>query len=120
MHSEIRFFPSKQFYEEKIRDDQSISERTLPSYLDHFKDHLNRIVFFDLLNSQESKSDTSKTNLDEAIFTAQLIELINGGSSSFELKSKLGVISPYKSQIRVVREQTGFKCSQCKTRRCGD
>lgn len=60
MHSTIRKFPSKHFYEDKLTDDPSVQKR---ESMDEFNDfdilstHFSRIVFFDLINSQESSDD---------------------------------------------------------------
>jgi superfamily I DNA and/or RNA helicase len=54
MHSTIRKFPSKHFYDDLLTDDPSVEGR---EKMDEFNDfeilstHFSRIVFFDLINS---------------------------------------------------------------------
>jgi superfamily I DNA and/or RNA helicase len=57
MHSTIRKFPSKHFYDDLLTDSPTVLTR---EKMDEFNDfdilsgHFSRIVFFDLINSQES------------------------------------------------------------------
>ena len=68
---------------------------------------LQKMVFFDLLNSLESTDETSKTNRDEALFTLNLIQFI---SQSFadndlsQLKGRIGIITPYKAQVMLLKD----------------
>ena len=78
------------------------------------------MVFFDLVSSQETLAETSKSNYDEALFTLHLIQLLReliyhhsgkraggarSGENGFEeLKGKIGIITPYKSQVKVLKD----------------
>jgi superfamily I DNA and/or RNA helicase len=74
MHPMIRAFPSRTFYENRITDDSSISQRVLDPMLQAMSNVFQPLVFFDLVNSQESQEETSKTNREEASFTLNLIQ----------------------------------------------
>ena len=69
----------------------------------------SRSVFYDLANSQETLAETSKSNIDEARFTLSLIQLLRDltsqGDKGFNsLKTKIGIITPYKSQVKVLKD----------------
>lgn len=74
----IREFPSKQFYEGRLQDDPSISQRSSlllgKKTLSHLQSMLGTMMFHDLTFSQEDSSETSKSNNDEAEFVCKLIK----------------------------------------------
>ena len=110
MHPLIRKYPSNTFYEGKIQDDSSIAQRVLSPLLKTMSDIFQRLVFFDLTNSQESVEETSKTNREEALFTVNLIQhifhhLAQGDASL--IKDRIGVITPYKAQVRLLKDMLG-------------
>ena len=70
MHPSIRKFPSKQFYEGKISDHDSVVRRKLSKSLQQIEDIFgSRMLFFDISDSQETVDDKSKCNHDEAELT---------------------------------------------------
>ena len=76
---------------------------------DELQRHFSRLVFFDLVYSKETPDDSlSKFNKDEAKFTFDLIysllPLCNIKSLSV-LKNKIGVITPYKGQLRFLTRE---------------
>jgi hypothetical protein len=73
MHPLIRKYPSQTFYENRITDDLTVMKRELNPLLAKLDLVFQRMTFFDLLNSQESHDETSKTNREEALFTLNLI-----------------------------------------------
>jgi superfamily I DNA and/or RNA helicase len=76
MHPQIRRFPSKEFYNDLIDDDQSVTKRQLPLQLCGLEQIKRRSTFFDLTYSQESSQQTSKNNFYEAEFTVNLVKFI--------------------------------------------
>ena len=76
---------------------------------DELQRHFSRLVFFDLDYSKETPDDSlSKFNKDEAKFTFDLIHcllpLCNIKSLSV-LINKIGVITPYKGQLRFLNRE---------------
>ena len=83
MHQNIRMFPSRQFYDDRVQDHESIARRSLSPPLAKILQLLGgRVIFFDIIDSQEHAEDRSKCNADEAEFTNALINLMaeNNGS----------------------------------------
>ena len=116
MHSIIRAFPSFHFYENKLEDHQSVKDREdiekYPEFeaFDVLQQHFSRIVFFDLTYSEESQEDSSKNNVDEAKFTFHLIRSFiylcgNEETGLDNLKGKIGLVTPYKGQVRKLRSE---------------
>lgn len=115
MHPSIRRFPSKQFYGNQLSDHESIIRRKLSSPLQNLEKALGaRLIFFNLKDSRETVDDRSKRNLDEAEFTKQLVEFIARKSTTAgtlrHVGGVIGVISPYKSQVRQLKNRIGPLC----------
>lgn len=90
MHPDICLFPSKQFY------DNRLINATKPNPLYPFKPY----ILFDLMHSVEKKSSKSsfenqaEADLVRNLLTAVLTDAPEG--------SKVGVITPYKGQMRLI------------------
>lgn len=73
--------------------------------------NLAPVMFFDLQYSRESASETSKQNKDEVRFIRELLFVLARqiSTSSYNatdmsaLKGSIGIISPYKSQVRELK-----------------
>lgn len=70
-----------------------------------------RVVFFDLRYGQEESNQTSKVNRDEAAFITELIstlyrvlETACKDQAGKELRSKVGIITPYKQQMHTLKD----------------
>ena len=109
MHSHIRTFPSYKFYNNLITDDDSVLNRgPLPVLIQNLESSklFARVNFLDLPKSQESIDETSKTNTDEARYTLALLQtfldsLCSGSSGN--LKGRVGIITPYKTQVKLLK-----------------
>ena len=112
MNPSIRMFPSKQFYEERLQDDESITKRVEdPEYFDSslgaISKNLNALKFFDITYSREDASETSKTNRDEISFIENLIKsfvkLI--AMRNFDLKQKRLAFSSFRKEYEESRAE---------------
>ena len=102
MHPKIRAFPSEQFYGGAISDHPSIGTRCPPNQISNLAQvFTDRIIFFDIQESEEIYDNKSKCNFEEADFTKILIDFIARKSSLQGtlkyIQGKIGVISPYKA-----------------------
>ncbi|GMM39894.1 putative DNA/RNA helicase [Hanseniaspora uvarum] len=114
MHPEISKFPSKQFYKSKLKDGPNMDTM---NYKPWFKDPIFKPYnFFSVVDGRESKSAAmSLSNTIEAEFVVKLVEtLLNRYSNEYEkgidgkmkkisFKNQIGVVSPYKEQVRLIR-----------------
>ena len=105
MHPDIRSFAGKQFYNDKIRDHESVlpygeNQRKTSYQLKIIEQALmgRHLLFLDLVNSSEDKAqgDRSKRNIFEAAFTQGVVKHLNRVTKT-DLTKQIGVISPYKS-----------------------
>lgn len=106
MHPQIRDFPSRYFYQGRLLDSESVS--SLPDEV-YYKDALLQpYMFFDITHGRESHKggSVSYQNIHEAQFCLKLYEHLqsfvksNGGS-----KVSVGIITPYKLQLRCVERE---------------
>jgi superfamily I DNA and/or RNA helicase len=62
-------------------------------------------MFFDLTFSEETSDEKSKKNYSEADFICQLLITLGKAKADnklYDLKGRIGIISPYKSQVRLL------------------
>lgn len=121
MFPTIRQFPSDQFYDGLLTDHESILSRGLPPHLQNLQTFFrSRAVFFDLQDTQEQSDESSKCNRCEAQFTRRLIELLarlsNKAGSYKPLAGSIGVISPYRAQVRRVKDELTKSCNEQRVR----
>lgn len=97
MHPEISGFPSKQFYEKRLKNHQSVwgleFEKKHSQLLDRYP---KRVNFFDVKSKEESEY-SSKINRGEAKQTKALIESLCKLMGVTSLKGRVGIITPYKA-----------------------
>ncbi|CAD8153272.1 unnamed protein product [Paramecium octaurelia] len=94
MDSEIRKFPSFEFYQNKLIDHESVIKRKLPE--NYFK---KQMLFLDIIDGQEKRDNTSYINEKEANL---VIQLINSIKEYFKHQT-IGVISSYKAQVKLIQ-----------------
>ncbi len=124
MFPTIRQYPSNAFYEGKIKDGDSVLTRELSLTIENLAKNFGRVVFFDLINSREQIQDLSKVNLSESKFTFNLIQSLitlsgNAKQGLSSLKKNIGVVTPYKGQVRLLRtelEEKHLKSFKCQAR----
>ncbi|MFB6181917.1 MAG: IGHMBP2 family helicase [Candidatus Magasanikbacteria bacterium] len=118
MHENIMNFSAKQFYEDKLKADESVKNHTLEDLnfdaseisgqIGQILDPEKPAVFVNLTGSdiqEETKKDSpSKFNKKEADVALQLVEGLEVGNINPE---DIGIITPYKAQADLISSQIG-------------
>ncbi|KAI8055833.1 AAA domain-containing protein [Syncephalis plumigaleata] len=104
MHPLISQFPSNIFYQGQIKDGPAMAERTQASW--HQSDLFAPFVFFDVRNGREQSYDgRSFSNSREIDVIVGLIDRLASQYRDVNFAGRIGVITPYKEQIRALRIQ---------------
>ena len=108
MHPEISHFPSNTFYDAKLLDGPGIAKlRTKPW---HRSKILGPYRFFDVQGTQQSAPrGYSLINIAEIEVALQLFERLTTDCKGYDFKGKVGIITPYKSQLRELRSRFAQK-----------
>ena len=114
MEPSISMLSSVLFYHGAIINSPSINTRIMPQFIvKQGKLFFPPFIFFDMKNSKEAglEGDTSIYNPDETKLIHALLPLIMGERGSMnnqkDLKKEIGIISPYKRQVKVIRSMLG-------------
>ncbi len=105
MHPTIREFPSSRFYENRLEDGCSESERPpVAGFL--WPDWDKPVAFVPVHGSEiQEESGSSRSNMDEAAIVVKIVnDLLAPGDLT---PDDIGVISPYAGQVRLIREMFG-------------
>ena len=102
MHPEISLFPSNAFYDSKLLDGPGIAKlRTRPW---HQSKILGPYRFFDVQGTQQTAPrGHSLINLAEIEVALKLFERLITDCKGYDFKGEVGIITPYKSQLRELR-----------------
>ena len=101
MHPTIREFPSARFYENRLEDGCSSSDRPpVAGFL--WPDWDKPVAFVPVHGAEiEEEVGSSRSNMDEAATVIQIVnDLLSPGDLSPE---DIGIISPYAGQVRLIR-----------------
>ena len=105
MHPTIREFPSARFYDNRLEDGCSATER--PPAAGFLWPDWDKPVAFVPVHGSEIHEDagSSRSNMDEAAVVIQVVrDLLLPGDLKIE---DIGIISPYAGQVRLLREMLG-------------
>ena len=104
MHPEISIFPSQAFYDGRLLDGPGMATaRIRPWHSDWL---LGPYQFFDVQGMQQSGSrGHSLTNAAEADVAIRLFRRLLSRAGGYDITGKVGVISPYKGQIALLRDR---------------
>lgn len=106
MHPQIRDFPSRYFYQGRLTDSESVTNRPEEIY---YKDPLLRpYIFYDITHGRESHrgGSVSYQNIHEAQFCLRLYEHLQKTLKTSGLgKMSVGIITPYKLQLKCLQRE---------------
>lgn len=105
MHPQIRDFPSRYFYQNRLSDSDSVLKRPDEVY---YKDLLLKpYIFYDITHGRESHrgGSVSYQNIHEAQFSLQLYEHLQKFVKSAGMKVSVGIITPYKLQLKCLQRE---------------
>uniref|UniRef100_A0A1J3JVN5 Putative helicase MAGATAMA 3 n=1 Tax=Noccaea caerulescens TaxID=107243 RepID=A0A1J3JVN5_NOCCA len=112
MHPTISRFPNMEFYNGKISDAANVKES---NYQKRFLQG-NMFGSFSFINvglgKEEFGDGHSPRNMVEVAVVSQIICNLHKVSSERKTKMSVGVISPYKGQIRAIQEKIGVKSDE--------
>ncbi|ORZ10330.1 AAA domain-domain-containing protein [Lobosporangium transversale] len=103
MHPDISAFPSREFYKALLKDGPGMAEKTRAEW------HRNPLTppyrFFDVYQGQEQIGlSHSQHNPIEAEAAAALLEGLCNSNPTLNFFRRVGVISPYKQQVRMLKD----------------
>lgn len=103
MHPDISQFPSLEFYHSRLSDGPGMLEKNTRPW--HQNPVLSPYRFFDIV-SRHQQNDRSKSffNQTESMVALELVEKLMEVLPGKQFAGKVGVISPYKEQIRNLRD----------------
>eukprot|EP00897_Mesotaenium_endlicherianum_P009227 jgi/Mesen1/8332/ME000046S07724 len=104
MHSQ---FPSSEFYNGELMDAPGVDSQTARAW--HLERLFGPLFFFDIVRGKEEQPGTSGSyvNTEEAEFVVCLYRHLVALHPSLKGTTRVGVISPYKHQVKLLR--TKFK-----------
>jgi senataxin len=106
MHPEISVFPSKNFYESRLKDGPEMDVRTRQPW--HANPLFPPYAFFHVRNSREEKgtrSGHSLFNRPEAEVAAAIYARLKDEHRDVNLDYRVGVVTPYKGQVDELKRQ---------------
>ncbi|KAI1114696.1 SEN1 N terminal-domain-containing protein [Nemania sp. NC0429] len=104
MHPEISFFPSQEFYEQRLLDGGDMAKLRQQPW--HGSELLGPYRFFDVKGTQEKgQRGKSLVNFEELKVAMQLYERFTLDYPQVDVKGKIGIITPYKAQLYELRDK---------------
>lgn len=108
MHPEISMFPSTTFYDSKLLDGPDMANLRRRPW--HQSDILGPYRFFDVLGTHQSAPrGHSLINVAEVEIALKLYERLVADCRDYDFDGKVGIITPYKSQLRELRSRFASK-----------
>ena len=108
MHPDISVFPSKAFYDGRLLDGSDMARQRARPW--HQSKILGPYRFFDVRGfHQTATQGHSLINLAEVDVALKLYHRLITDFKDYEFKGKIGVITPYKSQLRELRSRFAQK-----------
>lgn len=101
MHPEISSFPRGEFYDGELVDGAGLEKLRQKPW--HSSALLGPYRFFDLKGTSSRSGGHSMVNYDEIKVALQLYKRLKTDFPSYDIKGKVGIITPYKGQLREIR-----------------
>ncbi|KAJ2520808.1 DEAD-box type RNA helicase, partial [Coemansia sp. RSA 1939] len=103
MHPEISAFPSRLFYEARLRDGPEMAVKQRAPW--HNSPNYPPFMFFNIFSGKErSGASHSVFNMEEVMAAVQLVYNLCMDYPNLPWKQRIGVITPYKQQLRKLVE----------------
>lgn len=103
MHPSISMFPSTTFYESRLKDGDSMAIKNERPW--HNEYPLTPYRFFDIVGKhQKDNLSRSLFNPLEARVALELVERLMAILPNDKFKGRIGIISPYKEQVRTLKD----------------
>ena len=103
MHPAIREFPSTQFYAGELEDGPKMAAKTKRPW--HNNMLFRPFVFIDVAGKEYQGGGMSWANDDEATLAVALVATLVKNYAELASGEKIGVISPYKAQVKNIRRR---------------
>ncbi|KAF2097845.1 tRNA-splicing endonuclease-like protein, partial [Rhizodiscina lignyota] len=104
MHPDISAFPSQSFYDSRLLDGPNMA--TLRKRPWHSNTLLAPYRFFDVQGQhQAAPKGHSLINIAEIEIAISLFEKLTREYAGYDFKGKIGIITPYKSQLRELKDR---------------
>lgn len=108
MHPEISRFPSAAFYDGKLQDGPDMAKLRTRQW--HQSSLLGPYRFYDVQGMHSSAPrGHSLVNTAEIRVAMRLYERLTGDFRGFNFDGKIGIITPYKGQLREMKQQFSAK-----------
>ena len=101
MHPEISLFPSATFYDGRLLDGPNMAPLRKRPW--HASSLLGPYWFFDVAGQHQSVGHSLVNHAEIELASKLYDRLLADFSSKFDFKSKIGIITPYKSQLRELK-----------------
>ncbi len=110
MHPEISKLPSQVFYDGRLLDGKDMASlRARPWHKDPM---LGPYHFFDVQGQHQSARGHSLINIAEIEIAILLFERLTSSTRDYDFKGKIGIITPYKSQLAELKSRFARKFGQ--------
>ncbi|CAN6621584.1 helicase Sen1p [Trichomonascus vanleenenianus] len=101
MHPEISQFPSREFYKGLLKDGPDMARLCARPW--HSNPWFGEYRFYDIKGRHQKSTQTKSIfNKDEAVIALELFDSLTKQYPDLDV-SKIGIISPYKSQVRELK-----------------
>lgn len=103
MHPQISSFPSKEFYQSKLKDGPDMDKINTRSW--HSIKEYGPYRFFNIRGQQKQNEKTkSLFNTTECKIILEIVENLYSRFPDIDWSNRIGVISPYKEQVRLLKK----------------